>query len=95
MKQKIQHIHQIPANHIVVNPGGVDLRLFRPFGKRKQIKNELGLPENTIHLLTVRNLEPRMGVDNLIKSIEILKRNGKFLHLTICGDGPEKKNLKS
>jgi len=94
MKQKIQHIHQLTTNNVVVNPGGVDLKIFRPLGNRKQIKNELSLPENKIHLLTIRNLEPRMGVDNLIRSIEILKRDGKFIHLTICGDGPEKNYLK-
>ena len=94
MQQKIQYIHQLHPNHVVINPGGVDLNIFSPFDGRKQIKNELGLPENKIHLLTVRNLEPRMGVDNLIKSIEILKKNRKLVHLTICGDGPEKKNLK-
>jgi glycosyltransferase involved in cell wall biosynthesis len=94
MKQKIQHIHQIPANHVVVNPGGVDLKRFRPFGNRKQIKSELGLPENTIHLLTVRNLEPRMGLDNLLKSIKILKHKILKVHLTIGGEGPEKDGLQ-
>jgi glycosyltransferase involved in cell wall biosynthesis len=95
MKQKIENIHQIPGNRIVVNPGGVDLEIFRPYDGRKQIKNELGLPENKIHLLTVRNLERRMGIDNLIKSIDILRRDGKPIHLTICGDGPEENNLKN
>jgi glycosyltransferase involved in cell wall biosynthesis len=94
MKQKIENIHQIPENRIVVNPGGVDLKIFRPYDGRKQIKNELGLPENKIHLLTVRNLEPRMGIDNLIKAIDILKMDGKPIHLAICGDGPEENNLK-
>jgi glycosyltransferase involved in cell wall biosynthesis len=94
MKEKARQIHRIPANHIVVNPGGVDLKRFRPFSMRKRVKGELGLPERSIHLLTVRNLEPRMGIDNLIKSIKILRRNGKDVHLTICGDGPQKKNLK-
>lgn len=94
MQQKIKRIHQIAEKNVVVNPGGVDLKIFRPFDRRSQIKKELGLPENKIHLLTVRNLEPRMGIDNLIKSIEILKKDRDFLHLTICGDGPEKGNLK-
>lgn len=94
MKEKINHIHQISAP-IVVNPGGVDLKRFQPISTREKIKITLGLPTNRIHLLTVRNLEPRMGIDNLIKSIAILKKGGEFIHLTICGDGPEKKNLES
>ena len=94
MKRRIEHIHEIPRNHVIVNPGGVDLERFRPFDQRKQIKSELHLPENKIHLLTVRNLEPRMGVDNLIKSIKIINRTRNIAHLTIGGDGPEKKNLQ-
>ena len=54
------------------DPGGVDLKRFRPFDQRKEIKSDLVLPKNKIDLLTVRNLEPRMGVDNLIKSIKII-----------------------
>jgi len=93
MKEKIQHIHKIPANHIVVNPGGVDLSFFRPFDNRKQIKSELGLPENSIHLLTVRNLEPRMGLDNLLKAIYLLRKRQVEAYLVIGGEGPERDNL--
>lgn len=94
MKRKIEHIHEIPTNHVVVNPGGVDLKRFRPFDQRKEIKSDLVLPKNKIDLLTVRNLEPRMGVDNLIKSIKIINSSRNTAHLTIGGDGPEKNNLQ-
>jgi glycosyltransferase involved in cell wall biosynthesis len=94
IKRKIEHTHKIPSHHFDVNPGGVDLKRFRPFGNRRQIKRELRLPENKIHLLTVRNLEPRMGLDNLIKSIKDINSVRNNAHLTICGDGPEKKNLQ-
>jgi len=95
MKQKVMSIHGVQDNRIVVNPGGVDLDHFKPLVNRIQIKNELFLPSGKIHLLTVRNLEPRMGLDNLIKAVYLLKTNGISVHLVIGGEGPERKNLEN
>jgi glycosyltransferase involved in cell wall biosynthesis len=94
MKQKIQGIHKIPANNVVINPGGVDLNSFRPFDKRQKIKSELGFPEDSIHLLTVRNLEPRMGLDNLLKAIYLLRKRQVEVYLIIGGEGPERAKLQ-
>ena len=94
MKDKIQCIHKISANRITVNTGGVDINRFKPINDRRRLKKNLGLTEHKIHLITVRNLEPRMGIDNLIKAMNILKRHGNIVHLTIGGVGPEKKNLQ-
>ena len=94
MKEKVQDIHGIPANRIVINPGGVDLERFRPPEDRKALKQKLGFPEGKIHLLTVRNLEPRMGIENLLKCILILKKNRDAIHLVLGGDGIERQNLE-
>lgn len=94
MKQKVQKIHRIAANRIIVNPGGVDLDRFKPSHMRHELKKQLGLPEGKIHLLTVRNLEPRMGLDNLLKSIRLMKNRQISIHLTLGGDGIERKKLK-
>jgi len=93
MKQKVIDIHGIADENIIVNPGGVDLDRFQPLGKRSLIKEELELPTDRLHLLTVRNLEPRMGLDNLIKAIYLLREKGCPVHLTIGGEGPERKAL--
>lgn len=95
MKAKVAEIHKIPGERIVVNPGGVDLEKFRPPQDPGMLKKELGLPESKIHLLTVRNLEPRMGLDNLLKCIYILKTRQAGIHLVLGGEGPEKKNLEN
>ena len=95
MKEKVQDIHGIPANRIVVNPGGVDLNLFRPAKDRPLLKSNLGFPGGKIHLLTVRNLEPRMGLDNLLKCTYILKRKQAQVHLILGGEGGEKQNLEN
>jgi len=94
MKQKVIDLHRIPSDRIIVNPGGVELDRFKPIEYREMVKKDLGFREDCIHLLTVRNLEPRMGLDNLLKSIKILKQKMAKIHLTIGGEGPEKNNLQ-
>lgn len=95
MKQKVVDIHRIPIDRIVVNPGGVDLDHFKIPQNRDLVKKERGFPEDSVHLLTVRNLEPRMGLDNLLKAIFILKQRQISVHLIIGGEGIEQKNLEN
>jgi glycosyltransferase involved in cell wall biosynthesis len=94
MKEKVQDIHGIPADRIVINPGGVDLERFRPPVNWKALKHKLGFPEGKIHLLTIRNLEPRMGIENLLKCIRILKNDQDSIHLILGGEGIERQNLE-
>jgi len=94
MKENVQDIHGIPANRIVINPGGVDLERFRPPGDRNALKQKLNFPEGRIHLLTVRNLEPRMGIENLLKCIRLLKKDQDSIHLILGGEGIERQNLE-
>jgi glycosyltransferase involved in cell wall biosynthesis len=94
MKNLIVDTYDISADSIVVNPGGVDLERFVPVPDRSRLKEELGFPREHIHLLTVRNLESRMGLDNLIKAIDIIKKNSLKIYLTIVGEGPERRKLE-
>jgi len=95
MKQKIVDIFRIPADRIIINPGGVDLSNFQLPEDRVLLKRKLDFPEGKIHLLTVRNLEPRMGLDNLLKCIHILKTKKSRIHLIMGGEGAERENLKN
>ena len=95
MKQKLVQVHGIVADRIIVNPGGVDLDRFQPPQNRELLKTRLGFPAGKIHLLTVRNLEPRMGLDNLLKCIHILKETDAAIHLTLGGEGIERQNLEN
>jgi len=94
MKQKVVDIYGIPDSRIIVNPGGVDLNFFQPPVDRERLKRNLDFPKGRIHLFTVRNLEPRMGLDNLLKCIHILKRNQTRTHLILGGEGAERENLE-
>lgn len=95
MKEKVKRIHHINRNRITVNPGGVDLDRFRPFKNRNRLKEEVDYSEGKIHLLTVRNLEPRMGLDNLLKAVHLLKETIPTIQLIIVGEGVERKNLEN
>ena len=95
MRQKIVDIYDLPNDTIVVNPGGVDLAYFQPPQDREAMKRRLGFPDGKIHLLTIRNLEPRMGLDNLLKSIHILKKKHLGIHLVMGGEGTERRNLEN
>jgi glycosyltransferase involved in cell wall biosynthesis len=94
MKNLVMDTYGIAADRIVVNPGGVDLERFVPAADRNKLKEDLGFPKGHIHLLSVRNLEARMGLDNLVKAIDIIKKNELKIHLTIVGEGPERKKLE-
>ena len=94
MKNLVVDTYGIPADRLVVNPGGVDLERFIPVPDRSNLKEDLGFPRKHIHLLTVRNLEARMGLDNLIRAIDLIKKNGLQIHLTIVGEGPEREKLE-
>jgi len=95
MQQKLVKIHRIPDDRTIVNPGGADIKRFKPPENRTVLKKEQGFPEGKIHLLTIRNLEPRMGLDNLLQCIYILKNKKIDVHLTVGGEGIEKQNLEN
>jgi len=91
MKKKVQAIHRIPDHKIIVNPGGVDLKRFKPSLKRNKLKTQFNLPKARTHLLTVRNLEPRMGLDNLLKCMAHLKK--QKVKVELCESSRKPKDL--
>ena len=95
MRGKVGSLHRMDPSRIVVNPGGADFGRFSPPEDRGKAKRELGLPEGKVHLLTVRNLEPRMGLDNLIKCMHLLRQREIAVHLTIGGEGEERGNIET
>jgi glycosyltransferase involved in cell wall biosynthesis len=47
-------------------PLGVDISVFTPGAGTGAARRRLGLPEDRFTVFTVRNLEPRMGLENLV-----------------------------
>jgi glycosyltransferase involved in cell wall biosynthesis len=95
MGGKIESLYGVSESRLVVNPGGVDLVDFRPPADRTTLKRELMLPPGRLHLLTIRNLEPRMGLDNLLAAMAVLKAERLPVHLVLGGDGPERQRLSA
>lgn len=90
----LQKHHRIRGDKIVVVPGGVDLGRFAPNGSaRGALKAQLGCPPETVLLLTVRNLVPRMGLDTLLHAIREVAKGANVL-LLIGGEGPMENELK-
>ena len=80
---------------VVVLHNGVDLAKFRPLeGKREEMRRKLGIPLDTIVVLTVRRLVFKNGVDTLIDSANIaVKKNPRIVFLAV-GKGPDSDSVK-
>lgn len=92
MKQRVHETHGMPEGRMLVLPGCADLARFRPPEDRAAVRRELTLPHDGVILLAVRNLVPRMGLDNLLHAIARLRRDEpdvvRDMLLLIGGDGP-------
>ncbi|MCP4120494.1 MAG: glycosyltransferase, partial [Bacteroidetes bacterium] len=80
----------------MVCPGWVDLDRFQPASSRDQARKKLGFPWEigVPTFLSVRRLERRMGLDNLIVACGILKDEGHQFRLLIGGAGPLKDEIE-
>jgi glycosyltransferase involved in cell wall biosynthesis len=63
--------------------GGVDTAVFSPADQR-EARERLGIPANRRLLLTVRRLELRMGIEELLRALSRLSRT---IHLAVVGEG--------
>lgn len=95
MRHVLHSLHEVPLQKIEINPGGVDLCIFKPLENREAEKLKRGFPPGKVHLFTLRNLEPRMGLDRLLKCMAILREAKVNAHLCIGGVGPESAKLQN
>jgi glycosyltransferase involved in cell wall biosynthesis len=87
MRQRVHERHGIPLERIEIIPGGVDELRFHPGGDKRSLREKLGLPVDRFMLLSVRNLVPRMGLDNLIRAMRIVAREVPGALLVLGGTG--------
>ena len=80
----------------VVAPGWVNLDRFQPVENRKMLRATLGTPweTNETIFLCVRRLEPRMGIDTLIRAAERLASQQKSFRVIIGGAGSSQVDLQ-
>jgi glycosyltransferase involved in cell wall biosynthesis len=79
--------HDLVKPSIVVNPAGVDLEHFHPPEDRAAVRAHIDVPRGEPVLLTVRDLEQRMGIDTLLAAFKFLEKTPSFFCI-IGGSGP-------
>ena len=92
-KDKLSNTYRISSDKIIVIPGGADLARFFPVADKMRIKKRLDIPTDHMILLSVRNLVPRMGLENLLHAMKNVVSRVENVSLLIGGSGPLKENL--
>jgi glycosyltransferase involved in cell wall biosynthesis len=86
----------VDLSKVRIIQGGVDADRFAPAPDKSRVRNELGF-DGSVYLTTVRNLMPRMGLEQLIDAMAIVVRGaneGARVRLVIVGGGPLKESLE-
>lgn len=73
--------------------GGADLRRFQPANDRTSLRAEWGLNEGEFLFLTVRRLDPRMGLRLVIKAFAAIARDCPKARLWLAGRGRQESEL--
>ncbi|MFZ5799805.1 MAG: glycosyltransferase family 4 protein [Candidatus Omnitrophota bacterium] len=94
-RNRIVELYGIDKEKITVIPSGVDTDKFQPGFDKPGLRHKFGLPQEAFILFTVRNLVPRMGLDNLIVAFAKVVKQFPSAYLIIAGGGFLKKDLKS
>jgi glycosyltransferase involved in cell wall biosynthesis len=87
-REKLFEVYGIGEKKVSIIPGGVDLRRFTPPENKALIRRSLGFLQNKIIFFTVRNLVPRMGLENLISAFAVVQNGRRDLLLVVGGEGP-------
>lgn len=78
----------VPEDRIRVVPGGFDPFPFESAPPKARSREILGLPSDRPLLVCVRRLAHRMGLENLVDAIALLRRTVPGVFLAIAGKGP-------
>jgi glycosyltransferase involved in cell wall biosynthesis len=78
--------HAAARDRIVLVQGGVDVERFGS-GDGPKTRSAYAIPADVPFVLTVRRLEPRMGVEELLRAADVLIRKGVQLTVGIAGTG--------
>lgn len=91
MADRLKAVHGLVAR---VLPLGVDTARFFPAADRAAARRGLGIDEDNFLVFTVRNLEPRMGLENLVEAAGEAARAVPGTQVIIGGRGSLKAKLE-
>ncbi len=95
------YVEQLPRWHgaglppVQMISGGVDLDRFQPPSDRAAVRARFGVKPETFLLLTVRRLDPRMGLDRLIDAFARVAKEFPVAQLWLAGTGPQADELRA
>jgi len=92
-RDKLLRVHRVAPQKVTLIPGGVDLRRFQPAGDKIEIRRRFNIPPQQLVLFTVRNLVPRMGLENLIVALKDVVKSAPDVCLVVGGEGALKGDL--
>ncbi len=93
--EQLWKLYRVPRDRIVKIPGAAATERFRPATDREAVRRALGLPAGRPLLFTVRNLEARMGLDQLLHAMAALKDRVTGALLLIGGEGSLRPELEA
>src|SRR5438128_2521076 len=93
--EQLWKLYAVPRERIVKIRGAAATERFRPAADRDAVRCALGLAGDRSLLLTVRNLEARMGLDNLLRAMAIVKTRRPDAVLLIGGAGSLRSALEA
>ncbi len=92
---------QLPSWHgaglppVQMISGGVNTGQFFPYADRAAVRTQFGLRPDEFLFLTVRRLEPRMGLHRLIDAFAAVARRFPQAILWLAGDGSQRGELQA
>jgi glycosyltransferase involved in cell wall biosynthesis len=97
-KNRFKDYYSLSNPDLIIIPGGVDLKYFHPLESEdniNDIRENLKLKKDVPLILTVRRLEERMGLENLVQAVEILRKKNpdKIFQLAMVGKGSLQQRL--
>jgi glycogen synthase len=91
----LHHSYRIPEERIRAIPGGVDARRFAIAHSPQRARAELALPSDRPIIVTVRRLARRMGLEDLLAAIALIRSSVPEVLLVIAGRGPLAASLQA
>lgn len=93
---RMRELYGGPAGKMSVQAIWVDTERFRPISNKNQVRTDLGAPwlVDVPTFVSVRRLEARMGLVQLVQAVAEVKSEGESLRLLIGGSGSMEAELR-
>ena len=94
-KNLLHQQYDVPLDKIHVVPGGVDLEQFEISSSRNEARTKLDWEQERTIIFCVRRLAQRMGLENLLEAMALVKAKYPDILLYIAGKGALAETLQA